>query len=163
MTAQTVTHVRKRHHLVELGLPAVDDHSKRELIGSIYFVEPSLVRRSLVMVVHQPLVGNVHTTVMTMVQHGVEWCRVSTLLPDRPDLLNAKTKGHLVFRYAQGRVIDHRLPMTTDDIAGDDLMIHELEIDFRGYKVEAHEWSGKPDAVGRPRLTLMSGGLADQN
>jgi hypothetical protein len=161
MTPQARTHVRKRHHLVELGLPAVDDKSKRELIDSIYFVEPSLVRRSLVMVVHQPVVGNVHTTVMTMVQKGVEWCRVSTLMPERPDLLKAKIKGHLVFHYSQGRIIDHRLPMTTDDLAGDDLMIHELEIDFRGYKVEAHEWSGEPDAVGKPRLTLMPGGLTD--
>lgn len=156
MQSSEVDYVRKGDHHVELVVPHTDDQRIREFLNAIHIVEPSFVRSSLLIEVFQPLLGRVVNTICTMVKYGVPACTVSTLLPNRPDLSASDDRGHLTYSYQRGKIVDHRHQMTHCVKDAEDLMLHEIEIEFDEFSVTTNEWDAKPgSSIVRPKLSLI--------
>jgi hypothetical protein len=117
-----------------------DEFLQQEFAEAIYRVRPTFLGPRLTIDVYQPVLGNVHTTVMRICKYGIATCSVDTLLPDRSDLVNSGDRGQLSYSYENGKVIEQHTLMSRDVIDGDDFLTHVLLIEFESGNISANEW-----------------------
>lgn len=149
-----VRFVHKRDFRLRVGLNPDDPAVAAEFAEAVYVVKPSFLAPRLLIEVYQPVVGNVHNTIIGICRNGLRSCAINTLLPNRPDLAMMDDCGHLVYSYVNGNVIEQQTIMTKDAVAGDDFMVHMLLLEFEQAEFVSNEWQ-KPEQARKSPFQLV--------
>jgi hypothetical protein len=144
MEARTAL-VRKKDFRITIDLNPGDLTLANEFVEAVHLIVPSFLSRLVKFEIYQPVVGNVHLTVMKICQNGLASLKLETLVPDLPEFSDlGGDYGNIIYEYRIGRVIEQETHMCKDKYIGDQFMVHFLIIEFENARVVFNEFCRNP-------------------
>jgi hypothetical protein len=144
MAAGGLRYVRKKDFQIEIVLNPDDPERAAEFTRAVHVAKPTFLTPRLTLEIYQPLAGMVHETLYQICHNGVQGAKLTTRIPDRPDI---EDPGHVAFYYENGRAIHHETVMSKDAMDYDDFMVHHLVLEFLSGTVAMSEWTPDGNVV----------------